>query len=85
VVSLSICRSVTVVSPVKTAEPIEIPFGLRAGPRNHHVLDRGPDPPWKGAIVRERDGLLLPFRGLTYCSHFMRYHLLLTLLFNKTV
>jgi len=25
----SVCRSVTLVSPVKTAEPIEMPFGLR--------------------------------------------------------
>jgi len=36
--------SVTIVSH-KTAEPIEIPFGLwtGVGPRNH-VLDGGPDP-----------------------------------------
>jgi len=42
----SIGRSVTVVSPAKTAEPIEMPFGLwiGMGPRNH-VLDSGPDPP----------------------------------------
>jgi len=34
------------VSPAKTAEPIEMPFGLRTwvGPGNH-VLDGGPDPP----------------------------------------
>ena len=33
-------------SPAKTAEEIEMPFGLRTwmGPGNH-VLDRGPDPP----------------------------------------
>ena len=45
-----ICRSVvTLVSPAKTAEPIEIPFGLRTrmGPRNR-VLDGSPDPPWEG-------------------------------------
>jgi len=41
VVCLSVCRSVglsvTVVSPSKTAEPIEIPFGLwtQVNPRNH--------------------------------------------------
>jgi len=31
------CRPVTVVSPAKTAEPIEMPFGLRTrmGPRKH--------------------------------------------------
>jgi len=34
---LSLDRSVTVVSPAKTAEPIEMPLGLRTrvGPRNH--------------------------------------------------
>jgi len=37
-------RSVTVVSPRKMAEPIEVLFGLRhrVGPRKH-VLDGGPD------------------------------------------
>ena len=37
-----VCRSVTLVSPTKTAEPLEMPFGLRSrvGPRNH-VLDGG--------------------------------------------
>jgi len=46
----SICRSVslsvTLVSPAKTAAPIEMPFGLRTrvGPANH-VLHLGPDPP----------------------------------------
>ena len=39
-VCLSVGLSVTLVSPAKTAEPIEMPFGLWAwmGPRNH-VLD----------------------------------------------
>jgi len=48
-----VCRSVTLVSPVKTAAPIEIPFELRTsvGPRNH-VLDGGADPPWEGAILK---------------------------------
>ena len=42
-VGLSVCLSVTLVSPAKTAEPIEMPFGLwaRMGSRNH-VLDGGP-------------------------------------------
>jgi len=46
-------RSVTVVSPAKTAEPIEMPFGFRTwvGQRNH-VIDGRPDAPWKGAILR---------------------------------
>jgi len=41
-----VCRSVTLVSPAKTAALIEMLFGLRTrvGPRNH-VLDGGPDPP----------------------------------------
>jgi len=41
----SVGLSVTIVSPAKTAEPMEIPFGIwtRVGPRNH-VLDGGPDP-----------------------------------------
>jgi len=40
VVCLSVCRSVTLVSPAKTAPPIEMPFGFRTrvGPGNH-VLD----------------------------------------------
>jgi len=42
----SVYRSVTLVSPAKTAAPIELRFGLRTwvGPGNH-VLDGGPDPP----------------------------------------
>jgi len=39
------CQSVTLVSPAKTAQPIEMPFGVRTqvGPGNH-VLDGTPDP-----------------------------------------
>ena len=39
---LSVCLSVTIVSPAKTAEPIEMPFGVwtRVGARKH-VLDGG--------------------------------------------
>jgi len=42
----SVCLSVTLVSSAKTAELIEMPFGLRTrvGPGNHAV-DGGPDPP----------------------------------------
>jgi len=42
------------VSPAITAEPIEMPFGLRTarvGPRNE-VLDGGSYPPWEGAILK---------------------------------
>jgi len=39
-VCLSVCHSVTLMSPAKTAEPIEMSFGLRirVGPWNHAVL-----------------------------------------------
>jgi len=42
--------------PAKTAEPIEMPFGLRTpvGPRNH-ALDRVQIPPWEGAILRGKE------------------------------
>jgi len=42
----SVCLSVTIVSPAKTAEPIEMPLRLRTrvGPKNY-VLDGGLGPP----------------------------------------
>jgi len=48
-VGLSVCLSVTLVSPAKTAAPIELPFGLKTwvGPGNH-VLDGVQIPPWEG-------------------------------------
>jgi len=52
-VAWSVCLSVTVVIPAKTAEPIELLFGLRTrvGPRNH-VLDGVQICQWEGAILR---------------------------------
>ena len=53
--------SVTVVSPAKTAEPIEMPFGMwtRIGPRNH-VLDGSPDPRIRrGNFEGERRGFTI--------------------------
>ena len=49
VVCQSVISTVTVVSPAKIAEPVEMPLGLwtRVSPRNH-VLDGGPDPPPMG-------------------------------------
>jgi len=60
VVCWSICQSVTLVSPAKTAALIELPFGLRTwvGPGNH-VLDGGPDPPWEVANFWGRMGVPL--------------------------
>jgi len=45
--------SVAVVSLAKTAEPIEMPFGLwtRVDSKNH-AFGRGPDPPYEGAMLR---------------------------------
>ena len=53
VVGLSVGLSVTIVSPAKTAEPINMPFGswTRVGPTNH-VLDGHSDPPYEGAVLR---------------------------------
>jgi len=56
-VGLYVCLSVTLVSPAKTAPPIELPFGLRTwvGPGNH-VLDGGPDLPMgRGKFFGEMD------------------------------
>jgi len=53
VVCRSVYRSVTLVNPAKTAEPIEMPFLLRTrvGPGDH-VFGGGPHPqPWEGAIL----------------------------------
>ena len=49
--SLSVCHSS---EPCKTAEQIEMPFGIRTqvGPRNHAV-DGYPHPLWEGAILKE--------------------------------
>jgi len=64
-----VCQSVTVVSHAKTAELIEMPFGLRTqvGPGNH-VLDGGTDPPmrrgnFEGGKVRP----IVKYR--TLCGH----------------
>jgi len=46
----SVGLSVTIVSPAKTAELIDMPFELRTPVPRNHVLDEDPDPPWEGAI-----------------------------------
>jgi len=53
-VALSVCLSVTLVSPAKTAEPIEMPFGLRTqvGPGNH-ALDGVQIPMGRGTFEEE--------------------------------
>ena len=64
--SSMVCQFVTVVSPVKTAELIEMPFRLwtLVGLRNH-VLDRGPDHPVQSGNFREGHAsrLVIPHGG----------------------
>jgi len=57
----SVCWSVTLVSPAKTAELIEMPFGLRTrvGPTNH-VLD--------GVHIRQWEGATLRGEGVAHCK-----------------
>ena len=57
-----VCPSVTLVSPAKTAAPIELPFGLRTwvGP-GKHVLDGSPDPPW-GKFLGENGRPIVKYR-----------------------
>ena len=52
-VCLYVSLSVTIMSPAKIAEPIEMLLGLwtQVGP-SKHVLDGVPDPSWEGAISR---------------------------------
>jgi len=63
-VGLSVSLSVTLVSPAKTAAPIELPFGLRTwvGPGNH-VSDGGPDPPMgRGKFLGENGRPIVKYR-----------------------
>ena len=54
---LSVSLSVTLVSPTRTAAPIEMPLGLRTqvGPRNH-VLEASPVPPMGKGNLEGRKG-----------------------------
>jgi len=56
-VEWSVRRSVIIVSPEKTVEPIQMPFGLRPG---NQVLNWGPDPSWEEAILRGK--------GVAHCK-----------------
>jgi len=66
VVCLSVCLSVTLVSPAKTAEAIEMPSGLRTwlGPR-----DGGSDPPMgRGKFWSENGRPIVKYRDFLPCS-----------------
>jgi len=69
-VAWSVGLSVTLVSPAKTAVPIELPFGLRTwvGPGNH-VLDEGPDPPMgRGKFLGENGRPIVKYRDTVRSS-----------------
>jgi len=69
----SVSPSVTLVRPAKTAEPIEMSFGLRLGwaqgipvwylSDKKCVLDRGRDPPLEGEILRRNGRPIVKYRG----------------------
>jgi len=65
-VGLSVCRSVIVVSPAKTAESIEMPFGW-VGQRNH-VLDGFRSPQAKGQFLGERTCPVIPNGTLPWAA-----------------
>jgi len=64
--------------PCKTDEPIEMPFGLwtRVGPTQKELcIRRGPDPPWKEAILRGEGAAERPivkYREYPPCAAAMR-------------
>jgi len=64
---VSVGLSVTLVSPAKAAELIEMPFGIwtQIGPRKH-ILDGSPDPHAKGQLLWERT---CPSYLRTVCSN----------------
>ena len=62
-VEWSVGLSVTLVSPVKTAAPIDLPFGLRTwvGPGNH--VDGGQDPPMgRGKFLGKNGHRIVKYR-----------------------
>ena len=63
--SSMVCLSVAVVSPAKTAELINMPFGLRTrGPREPCVR-WGPGAPWEEAILRGKERPIINYRDTT--------------------
>jgi len=66
-VALSVGLSVTLVIPAKTAELIEMQFGLWAWmcPWNH-VLDAGPDAPQEGVILSGEGQPVVKYSGSAF-------------------
>jgi len=73
VVCLSLCQSITLVSPAKTAETIKLPFVFRTrvGPTNH-VLHEVQMPTWEETILRAKQANHIRGRHLNlscrYCD-----------------
>jgi len=69
-VGRSVCRSDTTVSCAKTAEPIEMTFGMwtPVGPRKP-CIRWGPNPPYEEAILRGKGAAyIVKYRGTTAVS-----------------
>jgi len=66
-VGLSVGLSATLVSPVKTAAPIEMPFGLRTwvGP-DSRVLDGVLIPSSEGAILKGEGRPIVKYRDILW-------------------
>jgi len=65
----SVALSVTLVSPAKTAEPIEMPFGLRTRVvPGKHVLDGVHIHPWIWAILRGEGRPIVKYRDTLWSS-----------------
>jgi len=72
-VCLSAGRSVTIVSPAKTAEPFEMIFELwtLVGPSDN-VLNGGPDPARERAILSGNEQPIVKYREYRPCAAVMR-------------
>jgi len=67
VVCRSVCRSVTIVSPAKTAEPIDIPFGLWSlvGPMKHVLGEAHTGTNWRTRLNRQCAAAMRTFCQIT--------------------
>jgi len=64
VVCRSVDRSITVVSSVITAEPIEMPIGLRTqvSAAQEAMYRMGSRSPWEGAILRRKEQPIVKYK-----------------------
>jgi len=69
-VGLSIGRFVTLMSPAKTAEPIEVPFELRTrvGPTTMYIRCDPYSPPWEGVFLWEKGRPIVKYRDTLWSS-----------------